>query len=112
MLSFGKRVALLRKELKLSQSDLAEKLSTSVSVISRYELDKMTPSIDSAKRLAKILDTTVGYLLGETTHEELFQDPDMLKRFQDIASFDQDDKTHILYTLDALIKSVKLKKIS
>lgn len=38
MLSFGKRIASVRKELKMSQTDLANKLNTSVSVISRYEL--------------------------------------------------------------------------
>ncbi|MGQ1892058.1 helix-turn-helix domain-containing protein [Thermophagus sp. OGC60D27] len=36
-------------ERKLSQTDLAKQLKTSVSVISRYERDEMTPSIDAAK---------------------------------------------------------------
>lgn len=44
----------------------------------------MNPSIDAAKKLAKILDTTVGYLLGETENDDLFRDPKMLQRFQDI----------------------------
>jgi hypothetical protein len=35
----------------------------------------------------------------------------MLKRFNDIAVFPNEDKKHILYTLDALIKSVKPKAI-
>jgi hypothetical protein len=35
----------------------------------------------------------------------------MLKRLNDIAGFPDEDKKHILYTLDALIKSVKLKTI-
>ena len=66
MISFGKKLAALRKGKKMSQTDLAKKLSTSVSVISRYERDEMAPSIETAKRLAGLLDTTVGYLLGET----------------------------------------------
>lgn len=112
MLSFGKRIASLRKELKMSQTDLAKHLNTSVSVISRYELDKMTPSVDTAKKLAKLLNTSVGYLLGENDNSELFKSPEMLKRFQDIAEFNDKDKDYILYTLDALIKSVKLKAIA
>jgi hypothetical protein len=35
----------------------------------------------------------------------------MLKRLNDIASFSDEDKKHILNTLDALIKTVKLKAI-
>ena len=98
MLSFGKRIAILRKELGLSQTELAKKLNSSVSVVSRYELDKMTPSIDTAKKLAELLNTSVGYLLGENNNAELFKDPEMLKRFQDISEFEQHDKEHILYT--------------
>jgi transcriptional regulator with XRE-family HTH domain len=112
MLSFGKRISILRKELKLSQTDLANQLNTSVSVVSRYELDKMTPSVDTAKKLAQLLKTSVGYLLGENDNAELFKSPEMLKRFQDISEFNEEDKKYILYTLDALIKSVKLKSIA
>ncbi|MBP7859870.1 XRE family transcriptional regulator [Flavobacterium columnare] len=111
MLSFGKRIAILRKEIGLSQTDLANQLNTSVSVVSRYELDKMTPSVDTAKKLAELLNTSVGYLLGETDNAELFKNPEMLRRFQDIDQFNDEDKKYILYTLDALIKNVKLKSI-
>lgn len=112
MLSFGKRIASLRKELKMSQTDLANQLSTSVSVISRYERDEMTPSVDTAKKLAQLLNTSVGYLLGENDNAELFKSPEMLKRFRDISEFDEEDRRYILYTLDALIKNVKLKSIA
>ena len=112
MLSFGKRISILRKELGLSQTDLANQLNTSVSVVSRYELDKMTPSVDTAKKLSQLLKTSVGYLLGENDDAELFKNPEMLKRFQDISEFNDEDRKYILYTLDALIKSVKLKSIA
>ena len=111
MLSFGKRISILRKELGFSQTELANKLNTSVSVVSRYELDKMTPSVDTAKKLAQLLETSVGYLLGENDNAELFKSPEMLKRFKDISEFNENDKKYILYTLDALIKNVKLKAL-
>jgi hypothetical protein len=53
-----------------------------------------------------------GYLLGENDDAELFKNPEMLKRFQDISEFNDEDRKYILYTLDALIKSVKLKSIA
>lgn len=112
MLSFGKRISILRKELGLSQTDLANQLNTSVSVVSRYELDKMTPSVDTAKKLAQLLNTSVGYLLGENDNAELFKNPEMLKRFKDISEFDEEERKYIFYTLDALIKNVKLKSIA
>ena len=70
------------------------------------------PTIDVVKKLAQVLGTTVGYLLEETPERELLKDPSMLKRLNDIARFSQKDKEHILYTLDAMISSIKLKELS
>ncbi|WP_372933397.1 helix-turn-helix domain-containing protein [Mariniphaga sediminis] len=112
MNTFGKKIAALRKAGKMSQTELAKALSTSTSVIGRYERDEMTPSIDAAKKIAKILNTTVGYLLGETEQENVFKNPDMLKRLNEIENMQEEDKKHILYTIDGLIKSVKIKNIA
>lgn len=112
MASFGKKIAELRKGQKLSQTELAKQLSTSVSVISRYERDEMTPSIEVAKKLATILNTTVGYLLGETDQENALKDPDMLRRLNDIEKMDKEEKEHVLFTLDALIQKIKIKNIA
>ena len=63
------------------------------------------------KKLADVLDTTVGYLLGETEERELLKDLSMLRRLNDIARFPEKDKACILYALDAMINNVKLKAI-
>ena len=110
MISFGKKIAALRKNKKLSQTELAKKLNTSVSVISRYERDEMNPSIDTAKRLANLLDTSVGYLLGETEDDQLLKDPKMIERLKDIKSFAQKEKEQIYFTLDAVIREIKNRR--
>ncbi len=110
--TFGKKIAALRKSSKMSQTELAKALNTSTSVIGRYERDEMTPLVDAAKKIAKTLNTTVGYLLGETEQENLFRDPDMLKRLNEIEKMEDSDKGHILSVLDGFIKSVKLKNIA
>ena len=112
MMTFGKKIALLRKDLGLSQTELAKNLNTSVSVISRYERDEMIPSVDTAKKLAELLGSTVGYLLGETDNANLYKDPAMLQRLSDLENMQNDDKTHILHVLDNFIKAVKLKNIA
>ena len=72
---------------------------------------KMTPSIEAAVKLTKLLDTTVGYLLGENKNAELLKDPTMLKRLQDIDSLPIEDKNGILYALDNFLKAAKLKTL-
>jgi transcriptional regulator with XRE-family HTH domain len=111
MITFGKKVSLLRKEKKLSQTELASRLNTSVSVISRYERDEMTPSIDTAKKLAALLDSTVGYLLGEDENDQLLKDPAMMKRFAELQEFSDKEKEQILFTLDAVIREIKNRQL-
>ena len=112
METFGKKIAALRKERTLTQQELAKMLSTSISVIGRYERDEMTPSVEVAKKIASFLDTTVGYLLGEMENADLFKDPAMLTRLSEIEDMNDSDKSHILHVLDGFIKSVKLKNIA
>lgn len=109
--SFGKRLTECRKAKSLSQKELAEAFVTSHTTIGKYERDEMIPSIDAAKKLAKILDTSVGYLLGENQEANLFKDPSMLKRFQDIAVLPEKEKECIITTVDHFIKAAKLNAL-
>ena len=62
------------------------------------------------------LAVAINYIIlapsGESEDAELFKNLEMLKRFKDISEFSEQDKEYIIYTLDALIKSVKLKSIA
>jgi transcriptional regulator with XRE-family HTH domain len=110
--TFGKKMAALRKERKMTQDELAKLLNTSISVVGRYERDEMTPSVEVAKNIANFLNTTVGYLLGETDNADLFKDPAMLNRLNELENMEAQDKSHILHVLDGFIKSVKFKNIA
>lgn len=57
-----------------------------------YERDEMISSIEVAKNIAKILGTTVGYLLGETEEVNIFKDSAILNRFNDIEKLDPEIK--------------------
>lgn len=109
METFGTRLRECRKAKKLSQSELARILSTNHSVIGKYERDDVKPSIDAVKRLAAELDTTVAYLIGEADTDELFRDPDMLRRLKDINALPKKDKEHVLYNLDAVLRDIKTR---
>jgi len=109
--TFGKKLRECREDKGLSQQELAKILKTSHSVIGRYERDEMSPSIDAVKKMAATLDTTVGYLLGESNEGKTLKDTAMLKRLNDISALPDKDREHILYTIDGLIKSAKLQAL-
>lgn len=111
MTSFGEKSRECREEKGFSQAELVKQIDAYHSIIRKYERDEVKPTIDVVKKLADVLDTTVGYLLGETEERELLKGLSMLRRLNDIARFPEKDKACILYTLDAMINNVKLKAI-
>ncbi len=54
----------LRKEKKLTQTELASKLDISQKSYSNWESGKAEPTLDNIIKLANILDTTTDELLG------------------------------------------------
>lgn len=63
--SIGDRIKALRKELSLTLKDLSEKANISISFLSDIENGRSNPSLERLNDIAKALDTTTSYLLGE-----------------------------------------------
>lgn len=60
----GERLQILRKQRKISQTQLAKRAGVSRSSISAYEKGTTLPSAEVIYELSIILDTTSDYLLG------------------------------------------------
>mgnify|MGYP001623148347 FL=1 len=61
---FGLRLRKLREEKGLSQEELGKRIGVSKGSIYRYESNVQVPSLDTAKKLAKVLGTTLDHLAG------------------------------------------------
>jgi len=110
MSDFSKRLRNRREELKLSQSALAKLVGVHHSIIGRYERREAKPTIDVVIKMAKALNTTVSFLLGENEDATLFQDPSMLKRFKDILNLPEEDRSALLRNIDAFLRDFKTQK--
>lgn len=64
MMTFGERMAMLRKDRGLRQKELAAFLNVSVAVVSHYEKDDNEPDIDTLIKIAKFYSVSTDYLLG------------------------------------------------
>ena len=111
MATFGKKLRECREAKEFSQSKLAQELGLHHSIIGRYERDEAKPTIDVVKGMAKALNTTVGYLLGETNDALLIKDPAMLERFQEISNLPEEDKKCVYSLLDAYLAKNKIKAL-
>ena len=108
-MSFGKQITDVRKEKNMSQDQLAKILGTTPTTIGRYERDEVKPSIDVAVKIAEALEVSLDYL-AELSENDL-KDKKMIERFNAIVDMPLDDKNGILYAIDGLIKSAKLKRL-
>lgn len=91
---FSERLRYARKRKKLTQEQLAAKVSTTKGTISNYENGYSSPSNEMLIDLAEALEVTTDFLLGNDTKENL---PDLTpKEERDIAK----DLEKILSSLD------------
>ena len=65
-MSLGTRIRELRKKNGLTQTQLGEKVGVDGNTVSRWELGKLGIGKDYILKLAQTLNTSTGYLLGET----------------------------------------------
>ena len=63
---YFERLKTLRKEMKLSQSDIGEFLGIMQTVYSRYERGRNTIPVEFLLKLADLYNVSVDYLLGRT----------------------------------------------
>ncbi len=109
MLDIGSKITTLRKKFNLSQSELAKKVEVSRTIIGNYERNENTPSVDILLKIAKTFDVSIDYLIGEGSLSTY--DKEVLKRINDIEHLPNEDKQHIFYLIDNLVKAAKLKAI-
>lgn len=64
-MTFGEKLKEARKEVGLSQEQLAEKMCVSRSAIAKWETDKGMPDINNLKVMSKLLNVSVDYLLDD-----------------------------------------------
>ena len=69
---FASFITQRRKQLNLTQKDIAEKLHVSISAVSKYERGLSYPDITLLEPLSQILEVTIVDLLkGEISHNDL-----------------------------------------
>jgi len=103
---FGKRLASLRKELGLTQTELGEKVGVSCRVIAYYEGETHYPPAHLIEPLAKALKISTDELLGVKILQQQ-RDPQqaaLWRRLKKIESLPKRDQKALLHYLDALVQ--------
>ncbi|MCM3318061.1 helix-turn-helix domain-containing protein [Rummeliibacillus stabekisii] len=67
----GENIRALRKLNDLSQQKLADKLGISAQIVSNWERNCNSPSLQDTEKLAKIFSCTIDYLVNNETFYEM-----------------------------------------
>ena len=63
-MTVGERIKQARKKSNMTQKELGDKLGVSASMVAQYENDLRNPKIETAEKIAHVLDVTSDFLLG------------------------------------------------
>jgi transcriptional regulator with XRE-family HTH domain len=112
-LSFGERLASLRKAAGFTQVELAAELGVSQRMVAYYESPAATPPANLLPQIAASLGVSIDELFGVGAKRRLVkQDGDsrLRRRLLAIEKLDVAEKRQVLQVIDALIERGQLKR--
>jgi transcriptional regulator with XRE-family HTH domain len=108
--SFGKRLKELRKQKRWTQKELAAMAHIGFSQFNKYECGLHIPPAEKLIELARLLDTSVDYLLsGQAPQDCSLHNTRLIKRFRELEQFDAEDQEAVIKLIDAMIIKNKVE---
>lgn len=108
--AFGKRLKELRKQKRWTQKELAAMADIGFSQFNKYECGLHIPPAEKLIELARLLDTSLDYLLsGQTAQDCSLHSTRLIKRFQELEQFDAEDQEAVIKLIDAMIVKNKVQ---
>ena len=104
--SLAQRILKLRKDLNLTQTQVADRLSITQPAYARYEAAQRKIPIDLMPELAKAFDVSIEDLMGISAKGKRRGPQSQLeKRFEEIQALPKKEQRFIIETLDRLLKT-------
>ena len=105
--TMGERIQQLRKNLGITQADLAKKIAISHTQMARYEIKNIYPPADVLKNLADVFGTTIDFLVmgdNESKAQASLKDTELINQFKKISALPDEEKTLVLKMITAYIR--------
>lgn len=112
-LSFGQRLAALRKARGFTQQEFADEVGISRRMVAYYEGQSQHPPTTHLPIMARVLKLSTDELLGTASIKQRpsrEQDSRLGRRLKQIEKLDAADKRQVLQLIDAFIERGQLKR--
>ena len=112
--SLGEKLKQLRKEKGWSQDELAFHAQIDGRQVSRYENDRVMPSVEVIIKIATAYDVSLDYLLLEESPRRGLRAPSnkVAERVLALGSLAEEDERSVLNVLDALAARQQLRALA
>lgn len=107
-LTTGDRITIVRKQRKLTHTDIALKTRISEDILHAIEIDMYVPSLDEIIKITDALDISIDFIAGRISQNI---DITWLDRFDDIQLMNEKNKEVLIEMLDVLISGDKVKEV-
>ena len=111
--SFGERLASLRKAAGFTQIELAAELGVSQRMVAYYESPAATPPANLLPQIATVLGVSIDEMFGRSQKRKLVKqegDSRLRRRLLAIEQLDVADKHQVLQVIDAFIERGQLRR--
>ena len=103
----GSRIARIRQERGLSQTDLGERLGISQRMMSHYEKGQTRIPAETLPTIAEALKVSVNELLGRASVTRVLKNPRLWKLMQEIEALPAKEQRPILHTLENFLRGAQ-----
>lgn len=113
-MSLGKKLKSLRQEKGWSQDEFAFHAQIDGRQVSRYENDRVMPSVEVVIKMAKAFNVSLDFLLLDGADRRPLEPTtsELARRILEIEGLSEDDEKSLLHLLEAIAAKNKLKQIA
>lgn len=101
MPTLGENIKSARKKAGLTQKELAERINKGFSTVQKYEMDIIVPSIETFRRIAESLNTSIASLACDTNSKKAIVRAACAKLELEFAEDDREYITESIYRLNS-----------
>jgi transcriptional regulator with XRE-family HTH domain len=107
------RIILLRKQVGLTQVELADKIGVSKSQYIRYETKDVQPPANIMNKLADALGTSVDFLISGDKSEKAkasLKNSELIQRFKEVDALPEEEQGVLIKIISAYVRDFKAKQ--
>lgn len=103
MSAIGEKIKTLRKQMKLTQKELAHKIGVTASTITKYEIGQLEPNLETLNRIADTFNISISDLIENDNSKREFSS---ITGFKDVLSSSEISKKVIDELTECVIIAV------